>query len=196
MLFRLDETLLRAMLAHRPGALWLAASVFSALGSGWSMLAILPLAFEPRARRLAIWLVLTLALTGLVVVSMKAMVSRGRPIVACADLASTICDSPTDPSYPSGHAAGSFAFALFSVRVLLDGRPRLRCARSLAAGCVLFAACVGVSRVVLGAHFPSDVVAGTILGSTAGAMAGRRFTSRRARLASPAAGSARARGRL
>ncbi len=195
MVFRLDETLLRAMLAHRPGALWLAASLFSSLGSGWSILAILPLAFAPRARRLAIWLVLTLALTGLLVFSMKAVVGRGRPIVACADLASTICDSPTDPSYPSGHAAGSFAFALFSVRALLDGRPRLRYARELAVGCVLFAACVAVSRVVLGAHFPSDVVAGTILGSTAGAMSGRRFTSSRSRVA-PAAGSATARGRL
>lgn len=196
MILGLDEMLLRAMLAPSHGPLWLVATVFSALGGGWSMLAILPLAFVPRARRLALWLVLTLALTGLVVVSMKAMVSRGRPIVACADLAGTICNSPTDPSYPSGHTAGSFAFALFSVRALLDGGPRLRYARELAVGCVLFASCVGVSRVVLGAHFPSDVVAGTILGSTAGAMAGRRFTSSRARMASAAAGSARARGRL
>jgi undecaprenyl-diphosphatase len=193
---RLDETLLRAMLAPGHGPLWLAARVFSALGDGWSMLAILPLVFVPRTRRLAIWLVLTLALTALVVVSMKALVARGRPVVACADLAATVCNSPTDPSYPSGHAAGSFAFALFSVRALLDGGPRLRYARELAVGCVVFAACVGVSRVVLGAHFPSDVVAGTILGSTAGAIAGRRFTSGRAAAARVTSGSARAHGRL
>jgi undecaprenyl-diphosphatase len=146
------------------------------------MLAILPLAFAPRTRRLAVWLVLTLALTALVVVSMKALVSRGRPVVACPDLAAALCNSPTDPSYPSGHAAGSFAFALFAVRALLDGRPRVRHARSLAVGCVVFASCVGVSRVVLGAHFPSDVIAGTILGSTAGAVAGRLFISARGRL--------------
>jgi undecaprenyl-diphosphatase len=184
---RLDEALLRAMLAQSHGALWLVASVFSVLGEGWSIVAILPLLFVPRARRLAIWLVLTLALTGLLVVSMKALVGRGRPIVACADLAATICNSPTDPSYPSGHAAGSFAFALFSVRALLDGGPQVRYARQLAVACVLFASCVAVSRVVLGAHFPSDVLAGTLLGSTAGAVAGRRFTSGRA---------ARAPGRL
>src|SRR5580704_3765697 len=104
------------MLAREHGALWLVATVFSALGDGWAILAILPLALSPRTRRFAVWLVATLALTALVVVSMKAAVSRGRPIVVCADLASTICASPKDPSYPSGHAAGSFAFALFAVR--------------------------------------------------------------------------------
>jgi undecaprenyl-diphosphatase len=180
-LFRLDEMLLRSMVSHDHGALWLAATFFSAIGGGWAMVALVPLSLLPRARRFAGWLTVTLALTALAVFSAKAIFGRGRPVLAFPDLASVIFLSPTDPSFPSGHAAGSFAFALFCVRALLDATPRRRFARALAVLCVLVAACVGVSRIVLGAHFPGDVLAGAILGSTMGGVAGRRFTSSRAR---------------
>ena len=61
---------------------------------------------------------------------------------------------PQDPSFPSGHAASSFACAL----VLAWAAPRL------AAPLLLLAAGIAFSRVYVGVHWPLDVVAGAVLG--------------------------------
>ncbi|HYN63282.1 MAG TPA: phosphatase PAP2 family protein [Candidatus Limnocylindrales bacterium] len=62
------------------------------------------------------------------------------------------------PGFPSMHASGSFAFAMSLVFARLRG-PAL----------VLFVFALGVawSRVFLGLHFPSDVLAGAVLGTLA-----------------------------
>ncbi len=62
---------------------------------------------------------------------------------------------PTSSSFPSGHSASAAAFAL---GVGIENRP----AGFLLAG---LAGMVGLSRVVTGAHYPSDVIAGFALGA-------------------------------
>ncbi|MCW2924590.1 MAG: rane protein, partial [Thermoleophilia bacterium] len=64
-------------------------------------------------------------------------------------------------SMPSGHAAASSAFAASLVLATFPGRWR-RIALVLG---VLFAGTVGLSRVVAGVHYPTDVVAGWCLGT-------------------------------
>jgi diacylglycerol kinase family enzyme/membrane-associated phospholipid phosphatase len=68
-------------------------------------------------------------------------------------------------SYPSGHASEiACAMTLFAVITWPRVRPGWR--RSLVTGLwVVIALVVGVARVVIGAHFPSDVVAGWLLGA-------------------------------
>jgi membrane-associated phospholipid phosphatase len=62
-------------------------------------------------------------------------------------------------SYPSGHAAG--ATAIYALLAVLLARRR----RALvAAGYLVLVAAVGFSRLYLGAHYLSDVLAGTSLG--------------------------------
>ena len=71
-------------------------------------------------------------------------------------------------AFPSGHTANAFAatFALFqTLRFRHPDSPWIWV--SLAAGCTL-AGAVGGSRVVAGDHFPSDVIAGAVLGSAIG----------------------------
>jgi undecaprenyl-diphosphatase len=65
---------------------------------------------------------------------------------------------PHSSSFPSGHAATSFACAT----VLSVLAPRL------APGFVLLACAIGFSRVYVGVHYPLDVVAGAILGVLVG----------------------------
>jgi undecaprenyl-diphosphatase len=61
---------------------------------------------------------------------------------------------PNTGSFPSGHAATSFACAT----VLSVFAPRL------APGFLVLAAAIGFSRVYVGVHYPLDVVGGAVLG--------------------------------
>ena len=64
-------------------------------------------------------------------------------------------------SFPSGHS--TFAAAAATVAVLLCRRTRLRTPAVLAAAA--FALLMGYSRVWLGVHYPSDVLAGWLNGT-------------------------------
>ena len=96
----------------------------------------------------------TYAVQGLV----KPLFSRKRPFVGRE--ISVVGIRGTDPSFPSGHTASSFAAAT----ALASFYPR---SAPLVFG---FASMVGISRVHLGHHFPSDVAAGSVLGVAAGAL--------------------------
>lgn len=72
-----------------------------------------------------------------------------------------ILETPNFPSFPSGHAVAAFATA--TVLALAYRRPRITLAAL--AGATLIA----VSRLYLGHHYPSDVVAGALLGAATGA---------------------------
>jgi len=64
-------------------------------------------------------------------------------------------------SFPSGHAASSMIFYL-TLALLVAGRGRLRFPAAAAA--ILLSLSIGTSRVMLGVHWPSDVVGGWAFG--------------------------------
>jgi undecaprenyl-diphosphatase len=88
---------------------------------------------------------------------------RPRPYVAHPDGIVAIGGISADPSFPSDHAAAAFAIA---VAALLAYRHAGRVLLGLA---VL----VAVSRVLVGAHYPTDVLAGAAVGAISGIVVAR-----------------------
>lgn len=149
---------------------WLALMcVLTVIGSGWGALMVLPLFASPRTRRFGASLAGVLAVTSIAVFVLKAIIQRQRPYLVVPHVRPLVFDAPTDFSFPSGHAAGSFAFATFVAVALVRGASGSRKHR-LAFGAVLFALASGIalSRCALGVHFPGDVAAGALLGTLAG----------------------------
>ena len=85
----------------------------------------------------------------------------GRPRPAFVERYDLIASS----SFPSGHSmmAPAVYFTLAAIIAAGELRPAARV--MLMAGSVLLVAAIGVSRVYLGVHWPTDVVAGWTLGS-------------------------------
>ena len=123
------------------------------------VLGVLMLLFKPT--RKAGFSALCAMLIGLVVVNftIKPLVSRPRPWLVIENFANLVPEH--DPnSFPSGHTNAGFAFALG----VCMSAPK----RWMKITAVCMAAVMGLSRLYVGVHFPSDVLAGAVIGSLCG----------------------------
>lgn len=87
---------------------------------------------------------------------LKELLARPRPLATYAGQVMVLSDADT-PALPSGHATKSLALAL-PLLLLAPGRSLFQ--RGTRALVLIMALGVGSSRVVLGAHYLSDVLAG------------------------------------
>ena len=154
----LDQGVMTLVQEHRSPMLDEVAVTFTLIGEFRNMLmfsALLTgLLLLTRQWRQAIFAGSTLLCTALGNTVTKHFFARVRPEV--------LSDPLTSYSMPSGHASGSFA--LFLTLAVLAGRgqpPRMRLTWLLL-GC-LPALAIALSRVYLGAHWPTDVLAGAML---------------------------------
>lgn len=88
---------------------------------------------------------------------------RPRPFVGHPALTHVLSARTSDPSFPSDHAAAAFAIA-FAV---------LAFSRWTGAAFLTVAVLIGLSRVALGMHYPSDVLAGAVVGLAAATLVTR-----------------------
>ena len=106
-----------------------------------------------RWHRCGVSVVVAVAVTYILVdVALKPLVCRDRPFdVADFEL---LVSAPDTWSFPSGHTASAFAGA---AAILIHSR-------RWGAVAMVYAALVGVSRLYLCVHWPTDVVAGALIG--------------------------------
>jgi undecaprenyl-diphosphatase len=144
--------------AREPVTGW--AFVITALGSsyvliGVALAAALGLALRGRWRS-ALALIVAYAVTDATVAVVKLVVERPRPDANLTEAGGF--------SFPSGHSAMSMAVygcLAFALARACRGFPRVACALVGAA----IVAAIGLSRIYLGVHYPSDVLAGWITGA-------------------------------
>ncbi len=125
-------------------------------GSLWILISVVLIACDrgPR-RRTGVALLAGIAVSHLLVdLTLKPIVSRVRP---CEVLDLHMYDAMTSAqnhSFPSGHASMAFACAW-----ILGAH-----FRTLRLPLLILATAIALSRVVVGAHWPSDVAVGSIIG--------------------------------
>ncbi|HRH00150.1 MAG TPA: phosphatase PAP2 family protein [Polyangiaceae bacterium] len=162
----LDKALFFLLYGPSPPPAWLTfMAAWSLVGGGYALLAIAPWVLVARVRRAVVGLLAAILLTALVVFAMKHGFGRVRPYAALEGVRALAFAPPTDPSFPSGHAAGSACLAAYFAD---RARPARTALLALAAGLV------ALSRIVLGVHFPLDTLVGALVGGTIGALMARR----------------------
>ena len=155
----IDMAVLWFIRQHTPPALTGFFSLVTATGAGLFLVpatVVLTAIFVAlNHRREALLLASAMACAGISTFVIKAVVNRARP-----DLWSATWYSSS--SFPSGHTLCTTVLATALVLCVARVRPATRySALALAA---LWVALVALSRLVLGAHWPSDVLAAAVLG--------------------------------
>ena len=125
----------------------------SAQRTGMVLLTALWLVWKAR-RRAALIIIVVPILAGVTNSVLKEAFARARPDIV------PHLDNIGNLAYPSGHAANAVAFFLLAALILATKRPVLW--RSVAVSAAIL---IGTSRVLLGVHWPSDVLGGWLWGA-------------------------------
>ena len=129
---------------------------------GWLVLGVLAALADRRRRRE--WLVSAAGVAAAhgTSIAVKRLVRRPRPTDPSVEV---LAGTPSQLSFPSSHAASTTAAAVLYGSLL---RRRLY---------PILVPPMLVSRLVLGVHYPSDVVMGSVLGAAVGAVVRRQLGS-------------------
>jgi membrane-associated phospholipid phosphatase len=157
-----DLEAVRQVTEGRSAALTAAMRVVTWAGSAW---VLVPLAagcctvlLRRGLHREAAGVALSLGGAMLISAAVRVLVSRPRPPVEHLQ-------AVTSASFPSGHSTQASAFWLSLVLAARAARAPSAVTLSAAVIGALLVPCVAFSRVYLGVHYPSDVIAGVLLGS-------------------------------
>lgn len=124
--------------------------------AGWFWIVLsLVLAFVPKTRKIGITMCAALLINLIFCnLTLKPLVARVRPYDLREGI-ELIISAPHDFSFPSGHTSASFAAAvgLFAYN------------KKYGIAALVLAFLIAISRLYLYVHFPSDVLAGALLGA-------------------------------
>ncbi len=176
-----DSSVRAAVHAHASPRLTRVMFAISFMGSGGLIISAL-LAFALFChlvwRRAATWLVVTLAGALLLDLALKYGFHRSRPTPFFGPV-------PRTYSFPSGHSLFSFCFYGVLAGLLSRRSWSTLASASIWMVAALMILAIGLSRIYLGVHYPSDVIAGYLAGAvwTAAMLAMDRLRQRRTKRA-------------
>ena len=154
----MEASILQALQSVRIAGLTQIAALVSALGNYafiWILLAVIMLFFVGR-RHVGFTIIAAVLVTGLLVgFVVQPIVGRIRPFDAGIGISAVMGVSRSGFSFPSFHAATSFAAAMVIAMSL---------GRGPGVPAFIGAFLIGLSRLYLGVEYPSDVLAGAVIG--------------------------------
>ena len=128
-------------------------------GAVWIAVAILLLCIR-RYRKCGVVMLASLLFCTLInTVIFKNLVQRARPFDVIPEL-TILIKRPSGFSFPSGHASTSFACAWAIMGMKME--------RKFAVCAFILATLIAFSRVYVGVHYPTDVIAGAVVGIICG----------------------------
>lgn len=152
-LFKADKSLFLKISNLRIGYLNRFFCVFTNIGGVFfQIFLIIHLTLLPSTRQTGLRLGLIQIIVTAVVQLFKFLVDRVRPYDALVDVIPLKVER--DKSFPSGHTAAAFSSAIAISNVIPSANVLF----------LMIAALIGYSRIYLGVHYPSDVVAGGLIG--------------------------------
>lgn len=156
MIAELDKTILHAFSGWRSPLTDHFFLTITWLGSLWVLLpaSLVLAALRWPSSQAALLLPGTLLLASIASHLMKLMIDRSRPLLHDA-----LVSMPAEPSFPSSHSTQAAAFAVMTA-LLLNAQMRELALPALAITVLM----IGVSRLHLQVHWPTDVLAGWLLG--------------------------------
>lgn len=173
----LDETVIRWIAENvRTPLLDRVMIFYTQLGNaGWIFILLsLVLILKKKTRRAGFATLTSLALGAVVTnLVLKPLVARTRPWETVENFTSLIVSSDAH-SFPSGHTCAAFAFAVSLCMVLPS--------KIATAAALIAAAVMGFSRLYVGVHFLSDVLAGAAVGAACGFIGARIVSAVKDRL--------------
>jgi len=113
---------------------------------------------------------------------LKELTVRPRPLASLPDVRPLVAE-PNSYAFPSGHATSAFSAA---TGMVLVAKRFLRRVPLPGWGMLVLAATISYSRVYVGVHYPTDVLAGAGLGVTCGWIGARCAVGTGSRLVRPA----------
>ncbi|MBS4538891.1 phosphatase PAP2 family protein [Clostridium sp. D2Q-11] len=133
------------------------------MGSVWfltllSIITVLILWFKKRDIWAILFFIIAMVGGGLIIKGLKYYYQRSRPsIIPHIDAVGF--------SFPSGHAMGSLIFYGFMIYFIFRSKLSKIIKWSLSFFATILFILIGISRIYLGAHYPSDVIAGQMSGA-------------------------------
>lgn len=121
----------------------------------------------PETRAVGITMFISLIIEFITVnILVKPLINRARPFEISSYIFNNISISmPRDGSFPSGHTAAAFAAATAA----------FCCRKKIGIILLIFALLMGVSRLYFAVHFPTDVLAGGVIGGAIGVVSYRKI---------------------
>ncbi len=159
---RFDESIRAFVHSYASPFLTGAMHVFSFLGSTIFFvllgIVIVGVFYYLRHRRAALIFTITTLGASILITSLKFAFHRARP----EPFFNTIL--PSSDSFPSGHSLGSFCFYLAFAAILNNRIEKLWLKILIWTVSAALVLLIGISRIYLGVHYPSDVLAGFVVG--------------------------------
>lgn len=139
------------------------------IGQGWRLVFLSLFLFamawafkKPHMKHVAIQTLIAHGIAALLANGLKHLIGRPRPkFVHSGDWEMSLSWASGLDSFPSGHSTASFAVATVLAKRFPVMSPL----------CLAIALFVGISRVLRGSHFPTDVMGGAIIGILSGCVA-------------------------